>query len=77
MVNIFYFELNLIGTIVINPCKPVEAKNADPYTPSLILKPASEYSKYCNAVNKTAKIIVQITPFKAAFLFPANKAWCP
>ena len=70
----FYF---LIGTIVINPCNPVEAQKADPYTPSLIVKPASEYSKYCKAVNITANIIVKITPSIAAFLFPAIKAWCP
>ena len=41
--NIFLF-FNLIGTIVTNPCKPVEAQKAEPYTPSAIVNPASEYS---------------------------------
>jgi hypothetical protein len=40
----------------------VLAKNALPKTLSAKVNPASWYSKYCNPVNKIAKINVMIVP---------------
>ena len=36
--------INIVPIITWNPCNPVEAKKADPYTPSAIVNPASAYS---------------------------------
>ena len=65
--------MNNVPTITWQPCKPVLAKKALPNTLSAKVKPASLYSKYCNPVNKIAKMIVIIVPYIAAFLFPCIK----
>ena len=36
--------MKVVPTITCNPCNPVEAKNAEPNTESVIVNGASEYS---------------------------------
>ena len=69
--------MKIVPIITWIPCRPVEAQKALPYTPSLIEKAASEYSKYCNEVKITANTTVKNVPIRAPLLSPAIKAWCP
>jgi hypothetical protein len=79
LIGIFEFNVflskDLIGTTMDNPCRPVLAKNAEPYTESDIVNPASVYSTYWKYVKIIAKINVIVVLIIVYFLLPLIKAW--
>jgi len=48
-----------------NPCNPVKAKKAEPYTLSVKLNGASKYSPICKPVKVIANTKVTINPLTA------------